>query len=155
MRPNAWVGLAAVIFGAVYAQQAWALPRAPIGNPLAPVLFPLGVGVFMVLMGALLFVQEALKGLNADDKSKRPHFQWKGIKLIVFVVVMCGIYTLLFDHAGFVFSTLLFLGAMLMVINPGRTKLNVVVTLCFAFGLWYIFGSVFQINLPTSPLGML
>ncbi len=155
MRPNAWVGLAAVILGAVYSQQAWALPRAPIGNPLSPIMFPLGIGVFMMLMGALTFAVEASKGLNTDDKSKRPHFQWKGIKLIVFVVVMCAIYTLLFDHLGFVISTLIFLGVMLMVINAGKHKLNLIVTLAFSLGLWYIFGNIFQINLPASPLGIL
>jgi putative tricarboxylic transport membrane protein len=155
LRPNAWVGLAAVIFGAIYTQQAWVLPRAPIGNPIAPILFPLGIGIFMMLMGAVLFIQEAMKGLNADDKSKRPQFHWKGLKLIVFVVVMCAIYTVMFDYAGFVFSTLIFLGSMLTVINPGKLKLNAIVTCCFAFGLWYVFGSLLQINLPTSPLGMI
>ncbi len=155
MRPNAWVGLAAVVFGAVYAWQAWALPRAPIGNPLAPILFPLGLGFLMMFFGALLFGVEASRGLNADDKSKRPRFHLKGMKLIFFVIAMCAVYTIMFDHAGFVFSTIVFLLGMLVVVNPGRHKINLIVTLCFAFGLWYVFSNVFQINLPSSPLGIL
>ena len=155
MRPNAWVGLVAVVLGAVYAYQSWALPRAPIGNPLAPVMFPLGLGLLMMLLGAITFATEAAKGLNSDDKAKRPQFHLKGMKLIFFVIFMCLVYTVLFDHAGFVFSTLIFLMCMLSVINAGRFKQNLVVTLAFSFGLWYIFQSVFQINLPASPLGIL
>ena len=155
MRPNAWVGLAAVIFGAVYSFQAWSLPRAPIGNPLAPILFPLGTGLFMMLAGAILFAVEASKGLNADDASKRPQFHLKSMKLIFLVVALCIVYMLIFDYLGFTFSTIIFLLSMLTMVNPGRSRLNIVITLCFAFGLWYVFGSVFQINLPTSPLGVI
>lgn len=153
MRPNAWVGLAAVVVGAVYAYQAYIMPKAPIGNPWAPLMFPIGLGVLMMILGALTFCIEAAKGLNADDKSKRPQFHMSGMKLIFFVIVMCLIYTVMFDHAGFIISTLVFLFVMLTVINSGRFRQNLIVTLVFVFGLSYIFGNVFQINLPASPWG--
>lgn len=154
MRPNAWVGLAAMVIGVVYTYQSYMLPRAPIGNPLAPILFPLGLGVFMMLLGAVTFAIEASKGLNTDDKSKRPQFHLQGMKLIFFVIFMCLVYTVIFDRAGFVFSTLIFLMSMLMTINAGKFKQNLIITLVFTLGLWYVFSSVFQINLPSSPLGI-
>lgn len=154
LRPNAWVGLVAVIVGVVYAFQSYALPRAPIGNPMAPIYFPLGLGVLMAFLGALVFVIEAAKGLNADDKSKRPRFHLKSLSLIFYVVILCFIYAVIFDYAGFVFSTIGFLLASLLVINPGKAKQNVIITLCFAFGMYYIFNNLFQITLPSSPLGI-
>ncbi|MDL2263121.1 tripartite tricarboxylate transporter TctB family protein [Synergistaceae bacterium OttesenSCG-928-I11] len=156
MRPNAWVGLVAIVFGVAYGIQAWGLPRARIGNPMAPVYFPLGLAVLMVLLGAIVFIIEARKGLNSDDKSKRPKFHFQSMKLILFVIVLCFLYTALFDRIGFVFSTILFLMAMLLGINGGRGKLvkNTVITLVFSFGMWYIFVNIFQISLPASPLGI-
>lgn len=156
MRPNAWVGLAALIIGVVYSLQAYALPRAPIGDPMAPVYFPLGLGVLMAVLGALTFVVEARKGLNSDDKEKRPKFQWQNLKLIFYVTVLCLLYAYFFDHLGFVFSTLPFLLAMLLVVNAGKDKikLNVIITLVFTFGMWYVFNHIFQITLPSSPLGI-
>ena len=154
MRPNAWVGLVAILFGVVYTLQAIGLPRARIGNPMAPLYFPIGLGVIMALLGAVIFIIELRKGLNSDDKSKRPKFHFQSMKLIFYVIILCLIYTLMFDYAGFVFSTLIFLFAMLVGIN-GKEKLkqNAVITLVFTFGMWYIFVNVFQISLPNSPLG--
>lgn len=156
MRPNAWVGLVALIMGIVYGVQALGLPKARIGNPMAPLYFPMGLAALMIFLGALTFYIEFRKGLNSDDKSKRPQFNFKSMKLILYVIVLCLIYTLLFDRIGFVFSTLLFLIAMLAVINNGKGKLlqNAVITVVFSFGMWYVFAKLFQISLPISPLGI-
>lgn len=156
MRPNALVGLIAIVFGVIYGVQAYHLPQAPIGNPMAPIYFPLGLGVLMALFGAILFITEAHKGLNSDDKSKRPKFHAHSIKLISIVVGLCLIYTAIFDYAGFVFSSLLFLMSMLTIINNGKSKImiNSAISLCFSFGMWYVFMHVFQISLPSSPLGI-
>lgn len=156
MRPNAWVGLVSIVFGTVYGIQAIQLPRAPIGNPMAPIYFPLGLGVLMTLFGAILFITEACKGLNSDDKSKRPKFHAHSMKLISIVIGLCLLYTVMFDYAGFVFSTLFFLMSMLVIINNGKSKVfqNAIIALCFSFGMWYVFVKVFQISLPSSPLGI-
>ena len=121
---------------------------------MAPVYFPLGLGVLMMVLGALTFVIEASEGLNADDKAKRPQFHLKSLSLIFYVVVLCFIYAVVFDYAGFVFSTIGFLLATLLVINPGKTKQNFIITLVFAFGMYFIFNDLFQITLPSSPLGV-
>lgn len=155
MRPNAWVGLAAIIFGVAYGVQALGLPKAPIGNPMAPLYFPIGLAVLMVFLGAVTFAIEARKGLNSDDKSKRPQFHFHSMKLIFIVMGLCLVYTALFDRIGFVFSTILFLMAMLTIINGTRKSAqNAVITLCFSFGMWYVFVKLFQISLPISPLGI-
>ena len=156
MRPNAWVGLAAIIIGVVYSAQAYALPRAPIGDPMAPLYFPLGLGVFMIFLGAISFIIEAKKGLNSDDKEKRPKFKLHSMKLIFYVIILCLLYTIFFDHAGFVLATLPFLMIMLQVVNEGRSKVkqNLIITVVFTFGMWYIFSQIFQISLPSSPFGI-
>lgn len=156
MRPNAWVGLVSIVFGIVYGIQAINLPRAPIGNPMSPIYFPLGLGVLMALIGSVLFIAEARKGLNSDDRNKRPKFHFHSMKLIFIVVAFCILYTVMFDYAGFVFSTIVFLMGMLTCVNIGKGKVvqNGIITLCFSFGMWYIFVQVFQISLPSSPLGI-
>ncbi|MDR3279209.1 MAG: tripartite tricarboxylate transporter TctB family protein [Synergistaceae bacterium] len=155
MRPNAWVAVTAIVFGLAYGWQALGLRRAPIGNPMAPVYFPLGLAIAMVFFGVLLFYSEARKGLDLDDKSKRPKFTLRGMKLILITIALCLLYTVTFDRLGFVFSTVIFLFAMLSFINGlARTRMNIVVTLCYSFGMWYIFTHAFQIVLPASPLGI-
>uniref|UniRef100_UPI0033241479 tripartite tricarboxylate transporter TctB family protein n=1 Tax=Aminomonas paucivorans TaxID=81412 RepID=UPI0033241479 len=82
MRPNAWVGLAAVVLGVLYGIQAWHLPKALIGNPWAPVYFPLGLGILMTVLGALLLFQEARKGLTNLEGTKPPRFDRRSLGLI-------------------------------------------------------------------------
>jgi putative tricarboxylic transport membrane protein len=155
LRPNAWVALASMIFGVAYGAQATGLRRAPIGNPLAPIYFPMGLAILMVLLGALLFYFEARKGLNSDDKSKRPQFHFKSMRLIFIVIGLCLLYTITFDYLGFVFSTMIFLMSMLTFINGReRTAMNAVITICYSLGMWYVFVNVFQVVLPPSPLGI-
>lgn len=156
MRSNAWVGLVSIVFGIVYSLQAINLPKAPIGNPMSPIYFPLGLSVLMTLFGAILFATEASKGLNSDDKSKRPKFHFHSMKLIIIVIALCLLYTEMFDYIGFVFSTIVFLMTMLTCINTGKSKVvqNGIITLCFSIGMWYIFVNIFQISLPSSPFGM-
>ena len=155
MRPNAWVAIVSMVFGLAYGWQVTGLRRAPIGNPLAPVYFPAGLAIGMILLGAALFFFEARKGLNSDDKSKRPHFSLRTMKLILITIALCMVYTVTFDRLGFVFSTIIFLMAMLSFINGlDKTLFNGVLTLCYSFGMWYLFSRVFQIILPASPLGI-
>jgi putative tricarboxylic transport membrane protein len=149
MRPNALVGFAAFFTGIVYAIQAFNLPKAMIGNPWAPVYFPVGLGILMAALGLLLIVLEARKGLQNLEGVKRPKFQASSLKLIFGAAALCILYALIFERVGFIPSTLVFLGALLSLINGSKAwKLNTVITLGFTFGAWYVFVRLFQINLP-------
>lgn len=149
MRPNALVGFAALFLGIVYTIQAFNLPKAMIGNPWAPVFFPIGIGLLMAALGLLLVVIEARKGLTNLEGVKRPKFQASSLKLIFGAAALCILYALIFERLGFIISTLIFLGALLFLINgPRAWKLNTGLTLGFTFGAWYTFVKLFQINLP-------
>jgi len=149
MRPNALVGFTALFLGIVYAIQAFNLPKAMIGNPWAPVYFPVGLGILMACLGLLQIVLEARKGLTNLEGVKRPKFQASSLKLIFGAAALCILYALIFERLGFIVSTLIFLGALLFLINGTRAwKLNAILTLGFTFGAWYTFVKLFQINLP-------
>ena len=149
MRPNALVGFTALFLGIVYAIQAFNLPKAMIGNPWAPVYFPIGLGILMACLGLLQIVLEARKGLTNLEGVKRPKFQASSLKLIFGAAALCILYALIFERLGFIISTLIFLGALLFLINgPKAWKLNSILTAGFTFGAWYMFVKLFQINLP-------
>jgi len=62
------------------------------------------------------------------------------------------VYAAILEHVTFVPATLLFSGALLFFINRSRAArtwvTNLVLTLGFSFGTWYVFEKLFQINLP-------
>lgn len=150
VRPNILVGVSAVLIGVVYTAQAFGLPKAMVGNPWAPLYFPIGLGILMTGLGLLLILLDLRKALaKASDGATLPRFNRFSLLLILGTSVACVAYAMVFEKLGFVVSTIAFLGALLFMINgPKAWKMNVVITLGFVSSAWYIFVRLFQINLP-------
>ncbi|MCX7827764.1 MAG: tripartite tricarboxylate transporter TctB family protein [Thermanaerothrix sp.] len=149
MRPNLWVGSAAILIGVVYTIQAFMLPKAMVGNPWAPLYFPIGLGLLMVALGGILVLLEVRKGLKPSGGTSMVHFNPSSLRLIAGTSAACVVYAAMFERIGFVPSTALFLGAMLFMVNGIKSwKLNLVISAAFTAGAWYTFVKLFQINLP-------
>ncbi|TYP55417.1 hypothetical protein [Thermosediminibacter litoriperuensis] len=71
MRRDGIVGFFALILGLIYSIQAYIMPKASIGNPWAPVYFPLGVGVLMMIVGALIIAGDARKSDGVFQRIKK------------------------------------------------------------------------------------
>lgn len=142
MRSDSIVGIVSLLFGMAYTVQTLHLPKAMVGNPWAPLFFPLALGILLVAVGAVVLLQ----GLRHD----RTEAKKKGSKrLIVVTVLICLAYSALFEHLGFILSTILFLGGLLFVINGVRAwKVNSAIAVAFSLGVWYVFEKIFYMNLP-------
>lgn len=124
------------------------LPRSPLGNPNELLYFPLMISVMLIILSIYYFVREwKLK------KEKFENFSLVKIGqtpfLLIGTIVLMIIYTLIFERAGFIISTLLFLGALLFLLNgKSRWKLNIITSVLFTFITWYSFGVLLQVSLP-------
>lgn len=148
MRADTIIGICAILFGAVYSLQAFQLPRAMIGSPMAPLYFPLGLGSLMIILGLLLVIKELLAKTKGSLK-KRKELDPGYAKLIIGTSVICIIYAMVLDHIGFIISTLFMLGGILFLVNGRQAwKINSVVTLVFTLGVWYLFNHILDITLP-------
>jgi len=150
MKKDTLIGLSSIILGLLYTYKTLGLPRASIGNPMAPLYFPLSLGVLMILMGIIAILVEMSKKTNLEDKKEIKEEKDKSyVKLIVGTVIASIIYTVLFDKIGFIISTLLFLSFILFMVN-GKDKwiTNLLVSVLFSFSVWYIFEKLINISLP-------
>jgi putative tricarboxylic transport membrane protein len=142
------VGFFALILGLIYSIQAYMLPKASIGNPWAPVYFPLGVGVLMMIVGALIIARDARKSDRSapkDQKKKDPGY----VKLILGTVAACLVYAVIFNHVGFIISTMLFLGSVLFMVNGKAGWMSsAVIAAVFTITVWLAFEKILMINLP-------
>ncbi|SNT14198.1 putative tricarboxylic transport membrane protein [Anaerovirgula multivorans] len=152
MNYSALTGVVSIIVGLVYSIQAYTLPRAVIGKPMAPIIFPLGLGLFMILLGIVLVIQSIKKGEFARGKSTTEKGLSYTAKLIIFTCTTSIIYALLFERIGFVFSTTLFLGSLLYAINGKKEwKVNVSVAVIFSVFVYVLFSKLLGIILPPIP----
>ncbi len=124
------------------------LPKANLGNPNGPLYFPIGLSILMLIFSIVYLFQEWRK-LNEHNESIKLLLEGRTPKLIGLTVLYGVIYAFIFEPIGFLFSTVLFLGALLFTVN-GRKK--VVVNLAVAFGFsflsWYAFSVLLGVSLP-------
>ncbi|MGY4690631.1 tripartite tricarboxylate transporter TctB family protein [Salibacterium sp. K-3] len=134
--------------GIVYLILTLQLPLSKTGNPHGPQYFPALIGIFLVIISLVYFAQEwkkrkeKLEELKGLLTGRTPY-------LIVSSLVLILIYTFLFERIGFLFSTMIFLTALLFVVN-GRNEWikNVAVGVIFSIVSWYSFAHLLQVSLP-------
>lgn len=146
MNSDIKVGLFSVFFSILYTVAAWMLPNAPIGDPMAPKYFPLVIGLLSSAFSIAL-IARGVRKKEAARKGKAPDAgHWI---LIGGLVACCLGYAAILERIGFLASTVLFLGAMLFLVNGVKGwKANILTALGFSFGIWYVFEKIFMISLP-------
>ena len=154
MNKTSIVGLFAIIIGIVYGFESYHLPKASIGKEWAPIYFPLGLGVLMVIFGIILFIQGVLnnKKSESDDKIEfKPSFSYSA-KLITFTSLISIIYALLFERVGYIIATMIFLGSILFVVNGKKQWItNIIVSVGFSLVIYILFSKFLGISLPKTP----
>jgi putative tricarboxylic transport membrane protein len=154
MNYSALSGIISVILGAVYAIQAYNLPRASIGKPMAPLIFPLGLGVLMIIFGTVQIIRSVRVGEFAfiEEMKGKKHGVSYSAKIIAFTCFIAVVYALLFNRIGYVFSTIFFLGSLLFAVNGvQRWKTNLAVSIVFSLSVYVLFSKVLGLILPRMP----
>lgn len=127
---------------------AFNLPKAKLGDPNGPQYFPILICSLLVILSTVYFFQE-WKIRNKEIEEVKLIFSGRTPKLIGGSLVLILIYTFLFERIGFLFSTIIFLGALLFLVNgKERWKTNVIVAVVFSVLSWYAFAELLQVSLP-------
>jgi putative tricarboxylic transport membrane protein len=123
------------------------LPKANLGNPNGPLYFPVGLSVFMLVFSAVYLFQE-WKSLHINNEDIKLLLKGRTPKLIALTALYGAVYAFIFERIGFLFSTILFLGALLFTVNGKKYVVNVIVAISFSFLSWYAFSILLGVSLP-------
>lgn len=157
-QPTNWDGLTGVVsilFGLSYGAYAYLLPRPMFGNPWEPIFMPLAIAAFTIAIGILLIINgriapsvAALKELIAAHPERKVHRYRIALTCLVSLV-----YAAIFEHAGFMLSTGLFMFSMLIITGGIRTWMrSLLIAVSFSVGIYFLFNELLAINLPVSQL---
>ncbi len=137
-----------MLLGLVFFIGSLNIPKAKLGDPYGPLYFPTIISAFLIIMSIIYFISEFRKEYKQNKDlqlilAKRTPF------LIISTIILAILYTFAFEVVGFLVSTILFLVALLFIIN-GRKKwiINIVVALVFSFSAWYVFSQLLKVSLP-------
>lgn len=137
-----------ILLSCLFLVGSFNLPKANLGNPNGPLYFPIGLSCLLLIFSILYLFQE-VKILNKENKKITLLLAGRTPKLIVLTVLLGVGYAFIFEIIGFLFSTVIFLGALLFVVNgKQKWKVNVIVTVCFSFLSWYAFSVLLGVSLP-------
>ncbi len=148
-------GAISVIFGIIYGLMAYGLKRSPMGDPLAPSIFPLIVAGGLILFGVILLLRsniEATKIAFQKIKETTTANDILSRKMIVMTVVASIVYALVFHILGYVISTFLFVGFIMSVLEPKKIAKNLIISAIFSIVVYYVFFYLLGISLPMTPI---
>jgi len=151
---NLMTGIASLVIGVGYTLMAYLLPKATFGSLSGHTVFPLIVGIGMTILGVALTILEFGKREKAKDadKVKLPKTLSRYGKEILISIVASIVYAMIFERAGYVISTILYLGTILFLINGKKgAVVNVLVAVFFSVGVYALFAYVLGIQLPAMP----
>ena len=142
-----------LLLAAVYFYATSQIPSLEIGDPLGPKAFPILLGVILLLACALLAVeiirakpQPAAEKNTTDPESAKHLWQIGG------VVAWTAFYFWVFDRAGYITSTAVYLLALTITFNRGKWVANILTSILFTIGSYVLFAKVLGVVLPAGLL---
>lgn len=143
-----------LVLAAVYFYATAQIPALEIGDPLGPKAFPVLLGIALIVAVILLFF-ETLKA-GADAAPRRAH-AWREdrrhLLLIGGVTLWTVAYFWVFDRAGFIVATTLYLFVLMAVFNRGKWVSNALTASLFTLGTYVLFVKILHVSLPGGILG--
>jgi putative tricarboxylic transport membrane protein len=152
MTKNLTTGIFSVILGLVYLAGTYNIPLNEAGDSVGPRSFPFLVAALVTISGLGLIVSD----LRSSD---RKPFSWKfaaesDVWLRILVTMVAGVgYGLVLEWLGYLIATVIFMIIVSSLINVGRHKQNLIISLSFSVISFISFALVLKLSLPRGLLG--
>ncbi len=142
-RAGALVFLIVGVYGAVL---SLFLPMGKWGTPGAGV-YPLIVSVLLTLSGVVIFLRErAVERIDWKETLKQ---QRAPLQIVVFT----GGFILALERLGYTLTAFLYTFALLFFVSHYRPWKAVWMAILIGVGSWFVFGKLFETQLPEGILG--
>ena len=125
-----------------------------------PATFPQIMIAGMFIFTVILFLQSILKvtrGMNEDDPdnalsgSINP-FTHKGVAAAFFVIILCVMYTVLFDRLGYVLVSACISIIIMFLIGKRNFLVMLIVSFIVPLIMWFVFYKLLTVNIPMGVL---
>ncbi len=125
-----------------------------------PATFPQIMITGMFIFTVILFVQSLLKvtrGMNEFDPDNEMSasinpFTHKGVAAAFFVIILCILYTYLFDRLGYVLVSACISIIIMWLIGKRNFVMMILVSFLVPLIMWFIFYKLLTVNIPMGML---
>lgn len=125
-----------------------------------PATFPQIMICGMFIFTIILFVQSLIKvtrGMTEDDPENELSasinpFTNKGVAAALFVIILCVLYTYLFDRLGYVLVSACVSIIIMLLIGKRDLKIIIPVSIIVPLIMWFVFYKLLTVNIPMGVL---
>lgn len=136
-----------LLLGIGFITESTKLASSAYGSKVGPSIFPLGLGIILVVL-SLLLLYETFKKKQKQTGNEKQSLDYKRFFIIT---VSAVVYGLLLETLGYVISTFLFLVVGFQALEKGGWVKTVIISSALSGGIYYLFAEVLQGTLPGFP----
>ncbi|MFA1821503.1 tripartite tricarboxylate transporter TctB family protein [Virgibacillus oceani] len=126
---------------------------------LDPGSYPKLIAALLFLLSLMLIMKQIVTLVKTKEFGFKNGFmnflqkQWNEYRLVIFMLVVLGLYILSLDILGFIVSTIIFIIAAGILIGPIKKK-NVItisiISFIMTFGVYFFFENVLYVRFPNG-----
>lgn len=125
-----------------------------------PATFPQIMLCGMFIFTVILFLQSLIKvtrGMKEEDPENELSasinpFNNRGVAAAFFVIILCVLYTMLFDELGYVLVSACISIIIMILIGKRDLKIIIPVSVLVPLIMWFIFYKMLTVNIPMGVL---
>ncbi|MBO1511508.1 tripartite tricarboxylate transporter TctB family protein [Metabacillus bambusae] len=141
-----YVGLIFFAIGLAFVIESRKITDSAYGSNVGPDIFPLGLGLALILLSIRLFYETFKYPKDMKTKDK---LEYKKFAIILISAVLYG---LLLETIGYVITTFLFLIIGFQVMERGKWWKSLVIAGGFSYGVYFLFVKLLEGTLPGFPV---
>ncbi len=142
------IGAVMLLLAAVYLYATAQIPSLEIGDPLGPKAFPVLLAIAMIVAVVMLFFETFKANAGDAQRLQLRREDRRHLLLIGGATLWTALYFWVFDSAGYLVSTAIYLLAMMVVFNRGKWLANTLTAVLFALGSYVLFVKILGVALP-------
>jgi putative tricarboxylic transport membrane protein len=141
-----------IIIAAIYFYATTLIPSLEIGDPLGPKAFPRLLGVCLLIGAGLLFVEmwKDRKAATPQPAAAAPR-DLRHLWVLAAVTAWTAVFYMVFEKAGYIVATSVYLLALMVWFNRGKWIANVASAVMFSI-LSYVMFLKLDVRLPQGIL---
>ena len=144
MTQNKIIGIFGALLTAIYGFSTIKATGAGATFLSGTKIFPMMVIILTAVFSAVIFLQDHL----GKEKGKKIDIDKRVVITIVKSTAIFVVYTLIFEHLGYILSTVVLLMGLLSILNKGKLKQNIIISIAFSVIAYFVFSKLLAISLP-------
>lgn len=135
------------LIGAMFVVESRSISASAYGSEVGPNIFPLGLGILLILLSLRLFWETLKKkGTSATAAAEKLNY-----RRFLLILAATFLYVLLLEILGYVIATFLFLAFAFRVMGSASLVKAALIALVFSAGVYYLYVYLLQGTLPPFP----